>query len=156
VPQIDNTSRDGGSDAVPAMVRKSLLARGPEVLWDKAGRVGRLEVMREVIYDMVSTLRVDGMHERREFNSKTQETAASYQQSALLQVPGGISSFQSSERNWKSVILENNFTDYAGAFTLAQLYNDYTHAQADPSYISVLTAEELLAKSLTASGKEKG
>jgi hypothetical protein len=74
---------------------ENLLARGPEVLgnlWDKAGRAGRLEVMREVMYDMISTLRVDGMHERREFNSKTQETAASYQQSALLQVPGGISS----------------------------------------------------------------
>jgi hypothetical protein len=64
VPQIDNTSRDGGSDVVPATVGKSLLARGPEVLWDKTGRAGRLEVMREVIYDMISTLRVDGVHER--------------------------------------------------------------------------------------------
>jgi hypothetical protein len=49
---------------------ESLLTRGPEVLgnlWDKAGRAGRLEVMREVVYDMISTLRVDGVHERREF-----------------------------------------------------------------------------------------
>ena len=51
---------------------ENLLARGPEVLgnlWDKVGRAGRLEMMREVIYDIISALRVDGMHERREFNS---------------------------------------------------------------------------------------
>jgi hypothetical protein len=50
VPQNDNTARDGGGNAGPVAVYKSLLVRGPEVLgnlWEKAGRAGRLRVMRE-------------------------------------------------------------------------------------------------------------
>src|SRR2546423_8906175 len=63
-------------------------------LWDKAGRAGRLEVMREVVYDMVRTLRVGIIQERQEFNSETQETLKSDLQSVLLQVPDRFPSFQ--------------------------------------------------------------
>ena len=55
-PQIDNTAQDSGDNAGPAVVGKRTL---PEVLgnlWDKAGRAGRLEVMREVTYDIISTI----------------------------------------------------------------------------------------------------
>jgi hypothetical protein len=90
---------------------------------------------------MISTLRVDGMHERREFNSKTQETAASYQQSALLQIPGGISSFQALREELEISNTGEQLYRLRQRVALAQLYNDYTHAQADPSYISVPTAE---------------
>ena len=53
---------------------KCVLMRGPEILgnlWDKAGRAGRVEVMREVVYDMIRTLRVGVVRERQEFDSET-------------------------------------------------------------------------------------
>ena len=54
----------------------SFLVRGPDVLgslWDKAGRAGRLEVMREVVYDMISTLRLGVVQMQGESNSKMLE-----------------------------------------------------------------------------------
>lgn len=42
-----------------AYVERDLVVKGPEILgnlWDKAGRCGRVEVMREVLYDMISAL----------------------------------------------------------------------------------------------------
>jgi hypothetical protein len=96
LPHTDNTSRDDESDASTA-TGKCVLTSGPEILgnlWDKAGRAGRVEVMREVVYDMIRTLRVGVMCERQEFNSETQETTKTHLQSALLQVPQRFSNFQ--------------------------------------------------------------
>lgn len=65
----------------------TILPKYPEILgslWDKAGRAGRVGVMREVIYDMIRTLRDGVVWERQELNL----------QSALLQVPKGGSTFQ--------------------------------------------------------------
>lgn len=78
VPHLDTTT--GGSDGNTTPV-----TAGPDVLgslWDKAGRAGRLEVMIEVVYDMISTLRLCVMQMRRESNSK------------VLEVPGGCSNLQ--------------------------------------------------------------
>jgi len=88
LPHPDNTSRDDESEASTA-AGKCVLKRGPEILgnlWGKADRAGRVEVMREVVYDMIRTLRVGVMWERQEFNSETQETTKTHLQSALLQV----------------------------------------------------------------------
>lgn len=74
---------------------------------------------------MISTLRVDGVHERREFNSKTQETAASYQQSALLQVPGGISSVQALREGLEISSAGEQLYRLRLRVALAQLYNAY-------------------------------
>ena len=43
----------------------ALVFTGPKILgimWDKASRAGRLDVMREVLYDTISTLRARGDH----------------------------------------------------------------------------------------------
>ena len=42
-----------------AYVERDLVVKCPDILgnlWDKAGRCGRMEVMREVLYDMISAL----------------------------------------------------------------------------------------------------
>jgi hypothetical protein len=93
----NNTPRDGESDAASAAIGKGFLTKGPEILgslWNKAGRAGREEVMREVIYDMIRTLRVGVRWERQGFNTETQETTNPHLRSVLLQVPKGFSSFQ--------------------------------------------------------------
>jgi hypothetical protein len=93
----NNTPREGKSDAASAAIGKGFLTKGPEILsslWEKAGRAGREEVMREVIYDMIRTLRVGVIRERQDFNSETQETTNPHLQSVLLQVPKGFCSFQ--------------------------------------------------------------
>jgi hypothetical protein len=76
-------------NAFSRVVPKSLETSG-----DKAGSAGRVEVMREVVYDMIRTLRVGVMCERQEFNSETHETTKTHLQSALLQVPQRFSNFQ--------------------------------------------------------------
>ena len=85
----NNTPRDDESDVASASTGRCFLTRCPEILgslWDKAGRAGRVEVMREVIYDMIRTLRVCIVWERQEFNSETQETINPHLQSALVQI----------------------------------------------------------------------
>jgi hypothetical protein len=65
-PTNDNATRDRDGCKGSMAARTGFLARGPEILrslWDKAGRAGRLDVMREIIYDMIITLRVRSITE---------------------------------------------------------------------------------------------
>jgi hypothetical protein len=58
--------QDSDCDAVPIGTEGGLVVKGPDILrnmWDKAGRAGRVEVMREVLYDMISALRARRKHE---------------------------------------------------------------------------------------------
>jgi len=154
----DNTSRDDESGA-SAATGKCILASGPEILgnlWDKAGRAGRVEVMREVVYDMIKTLRVGVMRERQDFNSETQETIKTYQQSTLLQVPQGVSSFQALREELEMSSAGEQLYRLRRRVALAQFYNDYTNAQADPhEFLYPGQNKEVLVKSLTANRKRK-
>jgi hypothetical protein len=159
VPRIGNTARDGGGNAGPAVGGKSVLARGPEILgnlWDKAGRAGRLEVMREVIYDMISTLRVGVMREPQELNSETQQTVTSSLQSALLQVPEGVSSFQALRDELEMSSAGEQLYRLRRRVALVQFYNDYTCAQADPhAFLYREQNKEFSVESSTATRKRK-
>jgi hypothetical protein len=63
----DHTDEQGSDrDTVPAGTEMGVVVKGAEILgniWDKAGRAGRVEVMREVLYDMISALRARQKHE---------------------------------------------------------------------------------------------
>lgn len=51
--------QDSDRDAVLVGTERGLIVKGPDILgnmWDKAGRAGCVEVMREVLYDMISAL----------------------------------------------------------------------------------------------------
>jgi hypothetical protein len=158
VPHIDNTIRDVGGIAGPAAPRKSGLARGPDVLgnlWGKASRAGRLEVMREVVYDMISTLRVGVMQEQRKLISEKQETLTSLH-SALPQVPEGFSHFQALREELEMSSAGEQLYRLRRRVALTQFYNDYTCAQADPhGFLYPDQNRELSVKSLTATRKRK-
>jgi hypothetical protein len=70
-PTNDNATRDRDSCKGSMAARTGFLTRGPEILgslWNKAGRAGRLDVIREVVYDMIITLRVRGVAEGQQLN----------------------------------------------------------------------------------------
>src|SRR5438045_439673 len=101
---------------------------------------------------MISTLRVDGVHERREFNSKTKETAASYQQSTLPQVSGGISSVQALREELEINSAGERVYRLRRHVTLTQFT---TRTQVDPHQFLYPRNQTLSVKSLTASRKRK-
>ena len=115
VPHLDTAT--GGSDG------NSFLTRGPDVLgslWDKAGRAGRLEVMREVVYDMISTLRLGVMQMRRESNSK------------MLEDPERCSNLQTLREELETSNAGEQLYRLRRRVALVQFYDEYTSAQADP------------------------
>ena len=73
-PTNDNATRDRDGCEASMAARTGFLARGPEILgslWDKAGRAGRLDVIREVVYDIIVALRVRGVAEGQSLNPQT-------------------------------------------------------------------------------------
>jgi hypothetical protein len=155
----NNTPRNDESDAASAATGKGFLTKGPKILgslWDKAGRAGREEVMREAIYDMIRTLRVGVMRERQDFNSETQETTNPHLQSVLLQVPKGFFSFQALRQELEMSSVGEQLYRLRRRVALAQFYNNYTNAQADPhGFLYPNQNEELSMKYLTATRKRK-
>ena len=158
VPRNDNTARDGRGNAGRAAAGKRVLVRGTELLgklYDKAGRAGQREVMREVVYDMVSTLRVGVIQQQREFNFKTQEAVTSNLQSGSLQVSEGISSFRALREELEISRAGEQLSRLRRRVTLVQFYDKYTRAQADPNSFLYPEQKQVLMKSLTATRKRK-
>ena len=120
---IDTTTGDGDGNTTPVIAGKSFLVRGPDVLgslWDKAGRVGRLEVMREVVYDTISTLRLGVVQMRGESNSR------------MLEVPEGCSNSQALREELEMSNAGEQLYRLRRRVALVQFYDEYTRAQADP------------------------
>jgi len=155
----NNTPRNDESDTASATTGKGFLTKGPEILgslWDKAGRAGREKVMREAIYDMIRTLRVGVMRERQDFNSETQKTTNPHLRSVLLQVPKGFSNFQALRQELEMSSVGEQLYRLRRRVALAQFYNDYTNAQADPhGFLYPNQNEELSMQYLTATRKRK-
>lgn len=125
-------------------------------LWDKAGRAGRLEVMREVVYDMLRTLRVGIIQERQEFNSETQATLKSDLQSVLIQVPDRFPSFQALREKLEMSSAGEQLYRLRRCVVLAQFYNNYTNAEANlQEFLYPEQNKELSVKSLPATRKRK-
>ena len=137
------------SDAASAATGRDFLTRCPEILGslrDKAGRAGRVGVMRDVIYDMIRTLRDDVVWERQELHL----------QSALLQVPKGVSTFQALSQELEMSSVGEQLYRLRRRVALTKFYNDYTNAQADPyGFLYPDQNEELSIKCLTATRKRK-
>ena len=123
VPHLDTTTGGSDGNTTPVTAGKSFLTRGPDVLgslWEKAGRAGRLEVMIEVVYDMISTLRLCVMQMRRESNSK------------VLEVPGGCSNLQALREELEMSNAGEQLYRLRRRVALMQFYDEYTSTQADP------------------------
>lgn len=73
---------------------------------------GRLEVMRDVVYDLVRTPRLGVMLQRQEFTSKMQEAVTSNLRSGSLQVPEG----NRSRENQSIVVIRRLSAVYPAAF----------------------------------------
>jgi hypothetical protein len=121
-PHSDTTTGDGHGNTTPAAAGKSFLAKGLDVLgslWDKTGRAGRLEVMREVVYDMVSTLRLGVVQMWGESNSK------------MLEVPEGCPNFQALREDLEMSNAGEQLYRLRRRVALVQFYDEYMRAQAD-------------------------
>jgi hypothetical protein len=80
---------------------------------------------------------------------------ASNLQSASLQVPEGISSFQALREELEMSSAEEQLCRLRRRVALAQFYDDYTRAQADPHSFLYPEQKKISVKSLTATRKRK-
>jgi len=146
-PHSNTTTGDDHGNTTPATAGKSFLARGPDVLgslWDKAGRTGRLEVVREVVYDTISTLRLGVVQMRGESNSK------------MLEIPEGCSNFQALREELEMSNTGEQLYRLRRRVALVQFYDEYTRAQADPhTFLYPGQNKELSVKSFRVTRKRK-
>jgi len=125
--------RDSGHETGPVDKGSRLAVQGPNILgimWDKASRAGRIEVMREVLYDMISALRARGHPEAPDFNPKLRETASLKDDS--LPLSGLACRFQMLRKELEISQAGEQLHRLRKRVALAQFYKDYTDAQADP------------------------
>jgi hypothetical protein len=105
------------------------MVKSPKILgnlWDKASRCGRVEVMREVLYDMISALQGRCARGGPKLNTKSQDIMHGCPESNLLPVSGLTSRFQ--------VLREELEISSAGE----QLYRLRGRAALQPWHITIL------------------
>jgi hypothetical protein len=116
-------------------VERDLVVKGPEILgnlWDKAGHCGRVEVMREVLYDMISALQGRCAQGGPKPNTKSQDIMHGCSESNLLPISGLASKFQVREEELEISSAGEQLYRLRRRAALAQFYDDYTRVQADP------------------------
>jgi len=115
-----------------------------EASGNKAGRTGRLEVMREVVYDTISTLRLGVVQMRGESNSK------------MLEIPEGCSNFQALREELEMSNTGEQLYRLRRRVALVQFYDEYTRAQADPhTFLYPGQNKELSVKTFRLTRKRK-
>jgi hypothetical protein len=70
-------------------------------MWNKAGHAGRVEVMREVLYDMITSLQARGKQEVPRPILVSHGVAKSCFQYKLLVFSGLAGRFQALRKSWK-------------------------------------------------------
>jgi hypothetical protein len=139
--------------------RTGFLARGPEILgslWDKAGRAGRLDVIREVVYDMIVALRVRGVAEGQPLNPQTLKVMKDHPQSTPLPAPRMDYSFRALRTELEISSAGEQLYRLRRRVALAQFFNDYTSAQADPhAFLYPEQKKESLKSSATARKRKR-
>ncbi|ERF68058.1 hypothetical protein EPUS_09458 [Endocarpon pusillum Z07020] len=150
--------QESDCDAVPAGTERGLVVKGPDILgnmWDKAGRAGRVEVMREVLYDMISALRARQKYEAPRPSLIPHGIAPSCFQGEVG-FSGLAGRFQALREELEISNAGEQLYRLRRRVALAQFYNDYTHAQADPyAFLYPERNEELSLESLKPTRKRK-
>jgi hypothetical protein len=114
-----------------------------------------LDVIREVVYDMIVALRVRGVAEGQPLNPQTLKVMKDHPQSTPLPAPRMDYSFRALRTELEMSSAGEQLYKLRRRITLAQFFDDYTRAQADPySFLYPEQNKELL-KSSTRARKRK-
>ena len=140
---IDNRENDD----IPCGRSAALVFKGPEILgnmWDKASRAGRLEVMREVLYDTISTLRARGEQGAPDLSQEWHERGNGYFEDALLSCPSLASKFRYLKRFLEVTDAGEHLSKLRKRVILARFYDGYMNAMANPhNFLSLVQKEKL-------------
>lgn len=140
---IDNRE----DDDIPGGRNAALVFKGPEILgnmWDKASRAGRLEVMREVLYDTIGTLRARGEQGTPDLSQEWHERGNGYFEDALLSPPSLTSKFRHLKRFLEVTDAGEHLSKLRKRVTLARFYDRYMNAMANSrNFLSLVQKEKL-------------
>jgi hypothetical protein len=154
----NNALRDGDGGEGSTAAGKGILAKGPEILgslWDKARRAGRLNVMREVVYDIIVALRDRGVAEGQQLNPQTPKVMKDHPQSTLLPAPRMDYSFRALRTELEMSSAGEQLYKLRRRVALAQFFDVYTRAQADPHAFLYPEQNKELLKSSARARKRK-
>jgi hypothetical protein len=124
----------------------ALVFKGPEILgnmWDKASRAGRLDVIREVLYDTIITLRARGDQEMPNLTQEWQGRGSRYFEDTLLSRPALTSKFRHLKRFLEVTDAGEHISKLRKRVALARFYDGYIHARTNPhSFLSAAQKEK--------------
>jgi hypothetical protein len=113
-------------------------------MWDKASRAGRLEVMREVLYDTIGTLRARGEQGTPDLSQEWHERGNGYFEDALLSRPPLTSKFRRLKRFLEVTGAGEYLSKLRKRVALARFYNRYMNAMANShNFLSLVQKEKL-------------
>jgi hypothetical protein len=137
----------------------ALVFKGPEILanmWDKASRAGRLEVMREVLYDTISTLRARGEQGTPDLSQEWHERGNGYFEDALLSRPSLTSKFRHLKRFLEVTDAGEHLSKLRKRVALARFYDGYMNAMANShNFLSLTQKEKLPTNILAGAGSDE-
>jgi hypothetical protein len=124
----------------------ALIFKGPEILgnmWDKASRAGRLDVIREVLYDTIITLRARGDQEMPSLTQEWQGSGSRYFEDTLLSRSALTSKFRYLKRFLEVTDAGEHIFKLRKRVALARFYDGYIHARTNPhSFLSAAQKEK--------------
>lgn len=152
---IDNRE----DDDIPSDRSTALVFKGPEILgnmWDKASRAGRLEVIREVLYDTISTLRARGEQGAPDLSQEWHERGNGYFKDALLSRSSLTSKFRHLKRFLEVTDAGEHLSKLRKRVVLARFYDGYMNAMANShNFLSLTQKEELPTNVLAGPGSDE-
>jgi uncharacterized protein YukE len=142
----------------PENAEAALIQKGPGLLgnmWDKTCRTGLGEVVR-VINDTISILRARGDQKVQDLNSIWQGKATIHLDDQLRRLPRSARALQDLKQELEITDAGEQLFRLRKRVALAQFYDVYTNAQANPrTFLSKGRDAKLSVDTLTAIGKRK-
>jgi hypothetical protein len=130
----------------------ALVFKGPEILgnmWDKASRAGRLDVIREVLYDTINTLRARGDQEMPDHSQEWEGSGSRYFEDALLSRSALTSKFRHLKRFLEVTDAGEHISKLRKRVGLARFYSGYIYVSKHPHrFLSVAQKEKYATNTL--------
>jgi hypothetical protein len=120
----------------------ALVFKGPEILkniWDKASRAERLDVIREVLYNMINILRARKDQKMLNYSQEWEERGSRYFKNTLLSRSALTLKFRYFKRFLKIINAGEYIFKLRKRVTFARFYNGYIYISTNPyRFLSII------------------